>query len=789
LPGATGHPGARLQSRAINALLLIAALASLPLLIPSSASWKVLYGRYLAETLVVLPLLAVLWLRWRHSIDRRESRFWILTGTAFAIWGMVTPVTHLLGWLSTGMVDAGSYVNSLPFLLFYLCLFAGLLVHPQVENDPATFPLRALEWTATLVLLLGMMLYFLVVPAALDSPSEGAWSSQLVFWVALDVFLVVWLCYMREVAEQPAWRHTYGWLLAAVAIWAVGDIMLLMANAGLFSKPRAGSAFEVLWLLAFCAVVKATELHRPTAEKGRPAVFFVPPLGIGPLVLYTALPLLLHTLGYRWNGLDPDLYSLRESVALTVTVILTGITLFYFRLFRDENERLAMQETLAREELAHRAFHDELTGLPNRNLFTDRLHMAIEDAKRHKRHCAVLYCDLDQFKVINDSLGHEAGDKTLVTTARRLRDALRKQDTVARLGGDEFAVLLTGIENARHAGRLARKLLATIGEPMNLAGKKHSLTGSIGVAVYPDDGTTEEALLKHADTAMYQSKIHGRNTYRLFTEAMNAAAKERLIIEQGLRTGLMEDQFAVFYQPIVALDSGYAAGYEALVRWQDPQRGYISPQSFIEVAEQTGLIIPIGRWVLETACRWIAGHPSVGEALPTLSVNVSPRQLKEPGMVDHVIGVLEQMEIEPGQLQLEIPESAVLDMDDCLATMQNLRALGLKIAIDDFGTSYSALGRLQELPVDAIKIDRSFVQGIESNSVSEAIVESVVNMANAMGLTVIAEGVESRSELAVISDAGCHAAQGYYFCKPLSAENLTAWFARSGDEYPRETRG
>jgi diguanylate cyclase (GGDEF)-like protein len=498
---------------------------------------------------------------------------------------------------------------------------------------------------------------------------------------------------------------------------------------------------------------------------------------MGPLVLYASAPLLMHTLLYRFGVPDPEFGALREGVALIATVILTGMTLVYHRLVQQENRRLAAEELMAREQLAHRAFHDELTGLPNRNLFMDRLRMAIAEAVRTEQSCAVLFCDLDQFKVINDSLGHEAGDETLIYTARRLCSTVRERDTVARLGGDEFAVVLTGIGNPQDAAHLAKKMLEALGEPLCLAGKHHSLTASIGIAVYPDDGITAKALLKHADTAMYQSKIHGRNTFRLFTEAMNVAAEERLSIEQGLRAGLIAEQFSVFYQPIVSLDTGRAAGYEALVRWYDPQRGYITPASFIDVAEQTGLIVPIGQWVLETACAWAAEHPVIKGWPPTMSVNISARQLREPGVVDYVADVLARTGLEPACLQLEITESVALSMEASSGVLPGLRRLGVRIAIDDFGTGHSALSRLQEMPVDAVKIDRCFVQGIEENSVSEAIVTAIVSMADAMGITVVAEGVETASELAVIRQARCHAAQGYYYCEPLPAEALAEKFS------------
>ena len=771
---------ARRHARLVHRFLALAGIACVPLLFTTGAVWQAVYGAKIAEPVVLIPLLALIWLRLQEAQERLEVRFWQFLVAAFGVWLLTIPASSLAGLAFSGNTELAQHTANLPFALVYAFLIAALVLHPHVENDPVTFPLRMLEWSGTAILVLGLMFYLLAAPALLDSQSSGIWSSSLVLWLALDSFLIAWLGYLRSAADEPAWRRSYGWLLGAAAIWTFGDLVSLMIHGGVLADPGRGTALDAVWLLAFCAVGKSTEFHTPLSAGQGPAVPARPPLGMGPLVLYTSLPLLLHTLLHRFGSVDPELQALREGVALSITVILTGMTRIYYRLFRREADRLAAEESRAREALAHRAFHDELTGLPNRELFTDRLHMAIADAVRNGQQCAVLFCDLDQFKVINDSLGHDAGDQTLVATAERLLNAVRQCDTVARLGGDEFAVLLTGIHGSRDAAYHARKLLGAVSKPLSVGGKSHTLTASVGVAVYPEDGDTEETLLRHADTAMYQSKIHGRNTYRLFTEAMNLAAKERLIIEQGLRAGLLEDQFAVFYQPVVSLDSGYAAGYEALVRWEDPQRGYVLPASFIDVAEQTGLIVPIGRWVLERACAWAAQHPPVNGAPPLISVNISARQLREPHMAAHISRVLDKTGLPPSRLQLEITESAVLARDECLAAMTVLRGLGVSIAIDDFGTGYSVLGRLQELPVDTIKIDHSLVRGIAENSVSEAIVEAIVGMAAAMEITVVAEGVESASELAVITRAGCHAAQGHFFCKPLAADDLANWFSEPG---------
>ena len=399
--------------------------------------------------------------------------------------------------------------------------------------------------------------------------------------------------------------------------------------------------------------------------------------------------------------------------------------------------------------------------------------MAISHSIRYDRKCAVLFCDLDQFKVINDSLGHEAGDQTLIATSGRLAQAIRRGDTVARFGGDEFAVLLTGLEDAQDAALLAQKIMKSISKPINVAGRSHILTASIGIAVFPDDGNNEEQILKHADTAMYQSKVQGRNRFQLFTESMNDAAQERLTIEQGLRNALTNDEFVIHYQPIIDIETGRAMSYEALLRWHHPERGLIAPGSFIDVAEQTGLIVPIGLEVLKTACRCAADLPIEEGRMPAISVNISPRQLGESDIVERVSEIIDASGLEPRRISLEITESAVLNTEDGRSTVSRLRDLGLKISIDDFGTGYSALSRLQAMPIDTIKIDRAFIHGVDKNPVSESIVVAIVDLARAMNLDVIAEGVETAAELMVVRRAGCKAIQGFYFGVPLAVDELT----------------
>jgi diguanylate cyclase (GGDEF)-like protein len=495
-------------------------------------------------------------------------------------------------------------------------------------------------------------------------------------------------------------------------------------------------------------------------------------------VVYVLAPLLLHVAFYRFGTPDPDLRITREALVLGLTTILACMTLIYHRLLRIENRRLADKEVLARENLVHQAFHDELTGLPNRNLFSDRLRLAMAHCQRYESKCCVMFCDLDQFKVINDSLGHEAGDEVLVAVAQRLRGSIRGQDTVARFGGDEFAIMVQDMHRVMDIALVAEKLLSALARPLVVNGKSHVLTASIGISIFPDDAEEVETLLNHADTAMYQAKLHGRNTYRHFTEAMNEAARERLAIEQGLRAGLMADRFVVFYQPIVELPSGKAIGYEALLRWNHPERAYITPVNFLDVAEQTGLIVPIGRWVLETACRWAMELDTSIGLVPSISVNLSARQFRDPGLIQDVARVLARTGLEPARLQLEISETMALTIDSTAIALKGLQELGVRVAIDDFGTGYASLSHLQELPVDVVKIDKSFVRGIEIDSVREAIVQAIVNMARALNFYVVAEGVETARELEIIQQSQCDAAQGYYLCEPLPPQELKEIMAR-----------
>lgn len=431
------------------------------------------------------------------------------------------------------------------------------------------------------------------------------------------------------------------------------------------------------------------------------------------------------------------------------------------------------QRKLAEEELHQLAYYDNLTGLPNRQLFNDRLHQAIGDAKRRHRQVALMLLDLDRFKVVNDTMGHEAGDILLQEISARLKRSVRVNDTVARLGGDEFALIFTDVEESRYIGQCAQKVLAQFDTPIIIGGREVFSGASIGIALYPSDTIDADELLKFADSAMYHAKELGRNNYQFYSHKMTASANERLQMETDLRHAIEHNEFLLHYQPLVDSRSGRPTGVEALIRWNDPSGKLIPPLSFIPLAEDTGLIVPIGKWVLETACvqlrQWHdAGHPAL-----TMSVNVATRQFRDVTFVDTVRQAIQESGIPPQSLELEITESILLESsDDTLNTLNKLKQLGVTLAIDDFGTGYSSLSYLKRFPIDRVKIDRSFVRDLAAESDDLAIVRAIIALAQAMRLSVIAEGVETEAQLALLQSEKCHAYQGYLFSKPMDAESI-----------------
>jgi diguanylate cyclase (GGDEF)-like protein/PAS domain S-box-containing protein len=426
------------------------------------------------------------------------------------------------------------------------------------------------------------------------------------------------------------------------------------------------------------------------------------------------------------------------------------------------------------DQLRDQALHDPLTGLANRVLFRDRTTAALGTRDRRGRAPAVLLLDLDGFKTVNDSLGHTTGDSLLCIIGQRIVDCVRDGDTVARLGGDEFAVLIEHLNSHHEVAAAVERLLAAISKPLPIGGRDILITASVGIAFSSGDEGPEE-MIRNADTAMYEAKAAGKARARTFAPAMHAAALARLQLEAELRDAITYEQFRLDYQPIVAMGDGHWVGAEALLRWDHPRRGLVMPDEFISVSEDTGLIVAIGTWVLREACR-AANLMSLAADDPdfSISVNLSTRQVLDAGLLESVASALELAGIAPRHLTLEITESVLIhDMPAALEQLRHLKALGVKIALDDFGTGYSSLSYLRSLPVDVLKIDKSFVDGVPGEPSDEALLRSILHLAREMGLIVVAEGVETTEQAEWLRSAGCHLVQGYYFARPMPAESLS----------------
>ena len=436
----------------------------------------------------------------------------------------------------------------------------------------------------------------------------------------------------------------------------------------------------------------------------------------------------------------------------------------------DISEMVAQQHELQR--MAH---FDALTGLPNRILFKERLSASLSMARRNEWQLALLFIDLDRFKVINDTLGHSVGDELLRLAAKRLRVVVRESDTVSRLGGDEFAIILPDLPSVDDAASVARKLVDALEQPFYLAGQDLFVSASIGITLFPDDTEDVDALIRNADAAMYRAKDAGRNTYEFYRAEMNQRAREMLALELDLRQALVRREFELHYQPKVSLTTGTMVGAEALIRWRSPQRGLVSPIDFIPLLEETGLIVPVGAWVLQEACRQAAAWHAGGQDHLTVAVNLSGRQLDDAALVSTVRDALTDSNLPARALELELTESMLMrDAPAVESLLEELRRMGLALSVDDFGTGYSSLAYLKRFPLDTLKVDRSFIRDITADPDDASITRAVIHMAHELSLKVVAEGVETADQLAMLSASGCDQIQGYYFSRPLPAAEFDA---------------
>ncbi|MDA8442079.1 MAG: EAL domain-containing protein [Peptococcaceae bacterium] len=487
-------------------------------------------------------------------------------------------------------------------------------------------------------------------------------------------------------------------------------------------------------------------------------------------------PILLNKQLLGYVDLTMNTGSLLSSTLLLLVVslvigVLIGTLVYRFPARAVRRAEGEIGEAFAK--MRHLSYHDALTNLPNRIQLNDRLTQCLRNAKRSEQKVAVIFLDLDDFKNINDTLGHSIGDLLLRQVATRLTNCIREGDTVARLGGDEFVILLPQISVVLDASRVAKRVLDFLAQPFTLDGHELVVTTSIGISVYPADGDNIETLVQNADTAMYRAKEQGKNKYQFYTPEMNAKALERLTLENNLRRAIKQQELQVFYQPIIELYSGDIIGMEALARWNHPEMGLIVPNRFIPLAEETGLIVPLGEWILRTACKQTKEWQDADMLPMYISVNISARQFLHHGLVDTVIEVLQETGLDPIYLQLEITESiAAYDEKRVSDKLQTLRNLGIKIAIDDFGTGYSSLGSLKKFPFQTLKIDKSFIDNIVVDAYDAAITTTIIAMANSLNLSVVAEGVENEDQLAYLLEHGCSAMQGYLFCRPLPKEEI-----------------
>ncbi|UGQ48055.1 EAL domain-containing protein [Massilia endophytica] len=478
----------------------------------------------------------------------------------------------------------------------------------------------------------------------------------------------------------------------------------------------------------------------------------------------------LVTTGY-WRG---EVWSLRKSGEqylewLTMTAVRdqSGMTTHYVGVFSDITKVKESQE-----KLDHLAHHDPLTALPNRLLFHDRLHHAIQRSSRANEQLAVLFIDLDRFKNVNDTLGHHIGDELLQQVASALSSKLRDGDTLARLGGDEFIVLLEDVDGEYGVGQVAEKLVAMFEQPFMVAGHELFVTCSVGVSLFPADATDLNMLIRNADVAMYQAKARGRNGYRFYAPSMTGEGVERLRLETFLRRSIEKEEIFLNYQPQVEIGTGRLIGVEALVRWNHPELGLVPPIRFIPLAEDTGFINQLGKWVLSEACRQMVRWSEAGLDVPKMAVNLSAKQFDRGSIVSMVADILRETGLAPHRLQLEVTESVIMNTGDALAFINDLHAIGVSLAIDDFGTGYSSLAYLKQMPVQTLKIDRSFIKDISTDVNDEAIAIAIIQLGKSMNLSVIAEGVETDEQAAFLLRHGCNQAQGYFYSRPVMPEDL-----------------
>ncbi|HEV8624960.1 MAG TPA: EAL domain-containing protein [Acidimicrobiia bacterium] len=716
-------------------------------------------------------------LRLRGSL----RRFWILLGASAAAWGVGQTIWTLY---ETGLgrevpfpswADAG-YLAAVPLAV------AALLVLPAAAQSMAGL-LRIVLDGVMVALALFCTSWILVLGQLFAAGGDNLLSTILslaypvgdVVTITMLIFALLRARQGGEAARQPLYLIGLG--LTGIALADSGFVYLTSQTSY-----TSGSFIDIGWFAGFAVLfVAARRPERPVAAaEAERGLRFVSSLSVPytPVVIMATTVLFQHLRGEALDGTATF-----TAMAVLLLIVLRQVltlreNLALVRNLEERVERRTADHRRLQEELAHQAFHDSLTGLANRALFKDRVEHALTRLQRRRRPLAVFFLDLDRFKAINDSFGHASGDALLIAVSRRLRDCVRAEDTVARLGGDEFAVLVENLAGDAEVRIVADRVKEAFRDPIVIDGRELAVAASIGIALSEAGAETADDLLRNADLAMYRAKAAGGGA-RQYIPEMHAGMIERLELESDLRQALAREQLYLVYQPIVDLQTGRLSGAEALLRWQHPTRGVVSPADFIPVAESSGMIVPIGEWVLRQACRDARRWDEIpgGEAL-SVSVNLSGRQLQTSELPSVVPHALLEAGLAPGRLTLEMTESVLIDRsDEMLALLHELRRIGVRLAIDDFGTGYSSLSYLHRFPVDIVKVDRSFVESLTGEADEISLAESIIRIGQGLRVTTVAEGIEDTTQLEALQRLGCDHGQGYYFARPMSAADFEAYIA------------
>ncbi|MDR3573958.1 MAG: EAL domain-containing protein [Anaerolineaceae bacterium] len=704
------------------------------------------------------------------------------------------------------------------YIIFYPIFLAGVLILP-------TEPLTIREWVKRsldmgIVLLSAALAFWNLLIGPLNSANNAAPVINQILSLSYPVgdFLLFWASLALIYYQSKRQRSSSTLLLVIGAtIMLVTDCIFGYEN--MLGSYVSGSILDFGWVVAFLAfglagILQANSLVS-NERKSQP-------------VQSTALPSWISYLPYVWlagayllllqshsTPFPMDFFSLSLSIGIIIALVVirqlvettensnlnAQLRVALLRLQQQANQQVETNQELqveinerkkAEEQLTHDALHDSLTGLPNRVLFMDRLGRAIEYSKRQNHPFSVLFLDLDHFKVINDSMGHSAGDLLLITIAQRLKVSLRSSDTVARLGGDEFVILLEGTNDLESVISSANRVQVDLKIPFTLHNRKVFITASIGIVLSVSEYDRPEEVLRDADLAMYRAKANGKARFEIFNADLRTQAISRLEIENELRRALERQEFVLNYQPILGLKASDLIGFEALIRWNHPSRGLLLPAEFISVAEETGLILPIGEWVLREACTqtklWQQAFSR--QTYLAINVNISSKQLADPNFIDQLLQVLKDTRLDPIYLRLEITESVLIDNQvEANEIFEKLSALGIQLEVDDFGTGYSALNYIQHFPIHTIKIDKSFVEEIGVTEKNFGLIQAIILMAHEMGMDAIAEGVETNDQLQSLKKMGCNYGQGFLISRPLDGATVTKWLKDNQDQEPQQPEG